>query len=36
MERRSRSLAKWTSWVVLAGIVFVVVVVILVAAVTNL
>ena len=35
MERRSRSLAKWTSWVVLAGIVFVVVV-ILVAAVTNL
>ena len=36
MERRSRSLAKWTSWVVLAVIVFVAMAVILVAATTSL
>jgi hypothetical protein len=35
MERRSRRLAKWTSWVVLGGIVFVLLAVILVAATTS-
>lgn len=35
MERRSRGLAKWTSWVVLAGALLVVVVVILVAVMTS-
>jgi nitrate reductase NapE component len=36
MERRSRRLAKWTSWVVLAIIVFAFMAVILVAATTRL
>jgi hypothetical protein len=36
MQRRSRSLAKWTSWIVLAGIVLFVIVAILVAVTSRL